>query len=157
MEKKYRHFALNIFRYISLNENEIMSIWTSQHAEILGVIRNMKSSFHLTRWDWEKLASVFQTTFWNWFSSMKMFLFCLKFHWSLLLRAQLTIFQLWSRQWLGAFQATSHYLKQWCLVYSSIYVLIGLSELIVWRRIWSNIFLKTTVDICTNKYMRLQP
>ena len=39
--------------------------------------------------------------------------FRLKFHWSLFLRVQLTIFQHWFRQWLGAEQATSHYLNQW--------------------------------------------
>ena len=42
-----------------------------------------------------------------------MFKFRLKFHWSLFPRIQLTISQHWFRQWLGAEQATSHYLKQW--------------------------------------------
>ena len=41
----------------------------------------------------------------------------------------LTIFQHWFRYWLGAVQATSHYLNQWWLVYWSIYVSLGLSEL----------------------------
>ena len=36
-----------------------------------------------------------------------------KFHWSLILRVQLTIFQHWFRKLLGADQATSHYLNQW--------------------------------------------
>ena len=33
-------------------------------------------------------------------------------HWRLFLRVQLTIFQHWFRKWLGANQATSHYLNQ---------------------------------------------
>ena len=36
----------------------------------------------------------------------------LYFDWSLFLRVQLTIFQHWFRKWLGADQATSHYLNQ---------------------------------------------
>ena len=42
-----------------------------------------------------------------------MFEFRLKFHWRLFLKVQLTIFQHWFRYWLGAEQATSHYLNQW--------------------------------------------
>ena len=38
-------------------------------------------------------------------------LFWFKFHWNLFLRVQLTIFHHWFREWLGADQATSHYLK----------------------------------------------
>ena len=38
--------------------------------------------------------------------------FWLKFHWSLFIRVQLTITQHWFRLWLGAVQATSHYLNQ---------------------------------------------
>ena len=47
-----------------------------------------------------------QTTFSNAFSGMK---FSLRFHWSLFLRFELTIFQHWS--------APSHFLNQWMLVY----------------------------------------
>ena len=53
---------------------------------------------------------------------MKMFEFRSKFHWSLFPRVQLTIFQHWFRLWLGAVQATSHYLNQWWLVYRRICV-----------------------------------
>ena len=42
---------------------------------------------------------------------------------------ELTIFQLWFRLWLGADQATSHYLNQWWLVYWRIYASLGLNEL----------------------------
>ena len=45
---------------------------------------------------------------------MKIFVFWLKFHWSMFLRVQLTITQHWFIWWLGAEQATSHYLNQCC-------------------------------------------
>ena len=51
------------------------------------------------------------------------------FHWSLFLGVQLTIFQHWFRQWLGADQATSHYLHQWWLDYRCINASLGLNEL----------------------------
>ena len=83
----------------------------------------------LTHWGRAKMADISQTTFSNVFSSMKMFEFRLKFHWSLLLSVQLTIFQHWFRKWLGADQATSHYLNQWWLDYRRIYASFGLNEL----------------------------
>ena len=67
---------------------------------------------------------MFKCIFW-----MKMFEFRLKFHWSLFLRVQLTIIQHCFREWLGAAQATSHYLKQWWLVHWRIYASLGLNEL----------------------------
>ena len=62
---------------------------------------------------------------------MKMY----QFHWSLYPRVQLIIFQHWFRQWLGAGQATSHYLNQWWLIYRHTYASLGLNELIPsgWR------------------------
>ena len=44
-----------------------------------------------------QIAAVFQTTFSNRFRWMKMYEFRLKFHWSLFLRVQLTIFHDWFR------------------------------------------------------------
>ena len=38
-------------------------------------------------------------------------------------------FQHWFRYWLGAVQATSHYLNQWWSVYRRIYASLGLNEL----------------------------
>ena len=75
------------------------------------------------------MNNISQTTFSNVFSSMKMFEFRLKFHWSLFPRVQLTIFHHWFRKWLGAVQATSHYLNQWWLVYRRIYASRGFNEL----------------------------
>ena len=56
--------------------------------------------------------------------------FCLGFHWIMFLRFELTIFQHWFRQWLGADQATSHYLNQGWLVYLRRYASLGLNGLI---------------------------
>ena len=83
----------------------------------------------LTHWGRDKMAAVSQTMFSNAFSWVQMYEFSLKFHWSLFLRFQLTIFQHWFRYWLGAVQATSHYLNQWWLVYWRIYTSLGLNEL----------------------------
>ena len=52
---------------------------------------------NLTHWGRAKMADIFQTTFSNVFSWMKMYEFRLKFHWSLFLRVQLTTFQHWFR------------------------------------------------------------
>ena len=64
-----------------------------------------------------------QMTFSNAFSWMKIYEFWLKFHWSLFLRFQLTIYHHWFRYWLGAVQATSHYLNQgWPSSLTHIYI-----------------------------------
>ena len=51
----------------------------------------------LTHCGRDKMAAIFQTTFSNAFSWMKMYKFRLKFHWSLFPRVQLTTFQYWFR------------------------------------------------------------
>ena len=83
----------------------------------------------LTHWGRDKKDAIFQTTFSYAFSWMKMNDIRLKFHWSLFLRFQLTIFQHWLRLWLGADQATSHYLNQRWLFYQRLYASLGLNEL----------------------------
>ena len=55
--------------------------------------------------------------------------FWLKFRWSLFLGVWLTLFQHWFRQWLGANQATSHYLNWWWLDCRCIYVSLSLNDL----------------------------
>ena len=52
---------------------------------------------HLTHWGRDKMDAISQTTSSSAFSWMKMFEFRLKFHWSLFLGVQLTIFQHWLR------------------------------------------------------------
>ena len=86
----------------------------------------------LTHQGWDKMAAIFQTTVPSAFSWMKMYEFIVSFHWSLSPRAQLTIFQHWFREWLGAGQATSHYLNQWWFIHWRIYASLGLNELIHW-------------------------
>ena len=50
------------------------------------------SHWWLTHWRRDKMAAIFQSTFSNWFSLMKMYQFRSRFHWSLFPRVQLTIF-----------------------------------------------------------------
>ena len=89
----------------------------------------MKTMGKLTHWGQDKMATNSLTTFSKAFSWIKMYEFGLIFHWSLFARVQLTIFQHWFRQRLGAGQATSHYLNQWWLAYWRIYASLGLNEL----------------------------
>ena len=94
------------------------------------------------------MAANFVTTFSNAFSWIKIYKFRLRFHWSLLPRVQLTIFHHCFRQWLGAGQATSHYLDQWLLVYSRIYASLGLNELIWWQlELWMQ-FVNKQIPFC---------
>ena len=51
----------------------------------------------LTHWGRDKIDAILQTTFSKTISWMTMFKFPLKFHWSLFLKVQLTIFQHWFR------------------------------------------------------------
>ena len=85
---------------------------------------------HTSHWGRDKMgAMISQTTFPCAFPWMDIFQFRWKFHWILLLRVQLTIFRHWFRWWLGAVQATSHYLNHWWLVYRRIFASFGLNVL----------------------------
>ena len=55
----------------------------------------------LIHWSRDKMAAIFQTTFSNAFSWMKMYKFRLRYHWTLFSRVQLAIYQHWFRWWLG--------------------------------------------------------
>ena len=83
----------------------------------------------LTHWGRDKMATISQTTHSNAFSWIKMLEIRSIFHWSLFLRVESTILHHWFRLWLGADQATSHYLNQWWLDYRRIYASLGLNEL----------------------------
>ena len=83
----------------------------------------------LSQWGRNKIATIYQTTFSNAFSGIKMYEFRLIFHWSLFLGFELTIFQHWFGWWLGADQATSQYVDQWWLLYWCIYLSLNLNEL----------------------------
>ena len=75
------------------------------------------ASWYSTLWDRHFADDICKCISW-----MKMYEFRLKFHCSLYLRLQSTIFQHWFRRWLGADQATSHCQNQWWLDYRHIYV-----------------------------------
>ena len=90
----------------------------------------------LTHWGRDKMTAIFLTTFWNAFSWMKICELCLRFHWNVFGRFELTIFHHWFRQLLGADQATSHYLRQWWLAYWRIYASLGLNELRRLPHVW---------------------
>ena len=88
---------------------------TSHYWNVISLIYERNSFItqtdKLAHWGRDKIDAILQTAFSKAFSEMKMLLFRLKCHWSLLLRAKLTIFQHWFRKWLGAEQA--NYLNQW--------------------------------------------
>ena len=101
---------------LSTSMQSLVPSWASTHCVTL------------THWGRDKMAVIFQTTYWNAFSWMKNFEFRLIFHWSLFLRVQLIIFLHWFRIWLGADLATSHYLNQWWSDYRRIYASLCLNE-----------------------------
>ena len=49
----------------------------------------------LTHWGQDKMAPILQTTFANEFSWIRMYEFCLRFHWSWFLRFESAIYQHW--------------------------------------------------------------
>ena len=81
------------------SNTENVSIWWRHHVlNTYRVIHGWSRHQHdLTHWCRGKMDAISQTTFWSAFSWMKMFEFRLKFHWSLFLRVQLTIFRHWFR------------------------------------------------------------
>ena len=108
--------------------------YTRAAATSSPIVRLVSTAYHiensqLTHLGRDKMATISQTTFSNSCLWMKMLESRLKFHWNFLHRVQLTIFQYWFRWWLGAVQATSHYLKQRWLVHRRIYASVGLNEL----------------------------
>ena len=129
-----------LIRTSGTNFNEVLSkietfSFKKIHLKMPAKWQTFCLSFNvLTHWGRDKVGAISQTTFSSTFSWMKMFEFRLEFHWSLFLRVQFTIFQHWFRWWLGTVQATSHYLKQWWLIYWRIYASLGLNELMQKRR-----------------------
>ena len=97
-----------------------------------------------------------QTIFSNAFSSMKMFEFRLKFHWSLFPMVQLMIFQHCFRSWVSVVQATSHYLNRCWFVYRCIYTSLDLNELKSVIRPEKNIIIiglvHSTYKFCNNTW-----
>ena len=74
-----KHYCCQMMK---LSTTKILMWWSSRWC-----LWNMAC---LTHWGRDKMAAVFQTTFSIAFSWIKMYVFRLKFHWSLFLRVQLT-------------------------------------------------------------------
>ena len=98
--------------------------WLSIPADMYVTGRSLVNI--LTHWGPDKMDAISQTTFSSAFSWMKMFEFHLRYP---KCPINNTMFQHWFRWWLGAVQATSHYLNQWWLFYRRIYASLGLNEL----------------------------
>ena len=113
---------LALFQVMALVSNRCQTITNKRSALCSDLVM-------LTHWGRDKMADISHTTLSFAFSWMKMLVFRLNFHWSLFLRVQLPIFQHWFRLWLGAGQATSHYLNEWWLVKWRIYASLGPNEL----------------------------
>ena len=113
-----------IINNIIINNNNILSSFNIVTTAIY------RFPTQLTHWGRDKMDAIFQTTFSNGFSWMKMYEFRFKISLKFVPRVQLTIFQHWFREWLGADQATSHYLNQSWYLYRRIYASLGLNELI---------------------------
>ena len=141
-EKKHKQFTASAACIFMLDLNTLWYLTREMHSN--GNNRQENMNCVAISWDVlrmrlhntvvnslrpRQMDAISQTTFSNAFSWMKMFEFRLKFHWSLFPMVQLTIFQHWFRLWLGAVQATSHYLNQRWLVYRRIYASLGLNEL----------------------------
>ena len=139
----------SILRYVLLNFMQLLTQtliyhnnpwWTPPSATRALGCQNIVQFIHrcpcfacalsrLSHWGRGKMADIFQITFSNAFSRMKIYEFRSNFHWSLFLRVQLTIFQHWFRYWPGADQAVSHYVNHWWWGYRRIYASLGLSGL----------------------------
>ena len=121
---------ITIWNKLFLDMRLCFGLWFLFHTQsnIIHAVLSL-DLYELTHWGRDKMAAIFQTTFSNAFSWMKMFKFRLRFHWSLFPRVQLIILQHWFRWWLGAGQVTSHYLNQWWLIHWRIYASRGLNEL----------------------------
>ena len=84
-------FSLRASAFLYLAEPMLSDMYMSCEPSSLELV------WYLTHWGRDKMAAIFQTTFSNAISWMKMFEFRLKFYWSLFLKVQLIIFQHWFR------------------------------------------------------------
>ena len=116
------------------------------------------------------MAPVLQTMFSNAFSSMKIFVFWLKFHWSLFIRVQLPITQHWFR---SPVQQQAIIETNKCLVYWCTYVSLRLNGLMVQKELlkdfatmaftrfslwhqWTRLSLVQVMAACHNQFNTLR-
>ena len=88
-------FHQNNFHSWFINQNHSHPSFLKFPMHIPSDLKNLslKNTLALTNWGRDKMATISQTTLSITFSSMRMLEFWLKFHWSLILRVQLSIFQ----------------------------------------------------------------
>ena len=89
------HFGLNGLNFVMI-KSTFVKVLTRERNTPLIVPEDAISGVNcdLTHWGWDKMTAISQTTISNVFSWMKILEFQLKFHWSLFLTVQLTIFQI---------------------------------------------------------------
>ena len=95
------HFQMHFpeWKLLYSDKTFIWSFLTRGQVDIgsgKGLTPNKWQAIALTHWCQNKMAAILQI-FSNAFSWMKMYEFWLRFHWSFILRVQLTIFQCWFR------------------------------------------------------------
>ena len=102
------HISISWANRLVINRQQALVLnWSHNRHDIqLFSVNNFKHIEAETKWQ------PFCRHFSHQFSWMKIVLFQLKFHWSLLSNIHLTIIHHWFRLWLGAKQVTSHYLNQ---------------------------------------------
>ena len=93
----------------------------------------------LTQLGRDKMDAISQTTFSCAFSSMKIAVFWLNFHWNMFARVQLTIIQHRLRWWLGADQATSQPLSQPMTVSLPTHIFVNRTQLV--KYVFSRFFI----------------
>ena len=119
----YQHFLSNVAHYLPTFSVQCCTLFTNMfcpqlpssdlvsmatfvegRASLPGTLCHWwlsQPNYHLdpvlTHWGWDKMATISQTTLPNAFSWMKILRYRLKFHWCLVLRVQLMIFQHWLR------------------------------------------------------------
>ena len=72
-----------------------LAVWSKRHLDNWRYLFHLESTQGLTHWGRDKMDAISQTTLS--FLWIQMLEFLLKFHWSLFLGVQLTIFQHWFR------------------------------------------------------------
>ena len=108
--RKYENILSSIFHESILRNSISPHPWWN--CQLPSSLVGLLWCLALSIWGRDETATISQT-FSNTFSWMKM---C-RFRWSVFPSFELIAYQEWFREWLGADQATSHYLNQWRLAY----------------------------------------
>ena len=93
-----RHLLLTEISKTSISIREYISNYIHVNSRMYQLIHNLNSPIlQLTHWGRDKMNAISQTTLSRAFSSMKIVVFWLNFHWNMFARVQLTIIQHWFR------------------------------------------------------------